>query len=537
MLCMRRVVFITLILLLVLLIMVFYGSNLHGLLEDKNIVAFYGEDISISGTNMDMSYGVDYNGNSKTYDGRVHFVSQKLNNIVGNSYSILIYSMGGQAYQVYLNGYLIGSVGDFQSGNSTIRNNVDVFTFDSKLIKENNVLEIKNFSWYDYGIKKFPLVIGDSLTIENLQNKILRYTIGLVTLFRGICFSTSVILICIFTILKRKKFLFLSAGFLFLALYLCTDIIMPYYHYFFLYEQVSYGLLFPGICFIIMGILNHNKFQMFTSICLSLMLIGIIVSQNFKALHLLVNLYYVIIMILALYMIYYLKIYNKSIASSKAIIMTQSIFLIYFVYLFITNDAFDISILYMGISIILSNVIFISWESIEEEKETRNSIYNQSEMNYELSIRDYLTDTYNRRYMNSIIKDKKPPFIVTMIDLDNFKNINDELGHVVGDETLIKTTNIIKQNFRNSDIVCRYGGDEFLIIAEECTIENILDRLNSINDVLKTTFTDLKYPLTLSAGVYQVIENEEVNSIINKVDSCLYEAKRGGKSQFCIGNA
>ena len=145
---------------------------------------------------------------------------------------------------------------------------------------------------------------------------------------------------------------------------------------------------------------------------------------------------------------------------------------------------------------------------------------------------DDLTGIYNRRKMlefleREIIRFERTntPFCVIMLDLDNFKSINDSKGHLYGDKILRKVAETIKNSIRKIDYCGRYGGDEFLIIASGISMEGaqrlaerIKDRINSIGE-----------DLTASIGIVEYKKDMSIKELISKVDEMLYKSKREGK--------
>lgn len=164
----------------------------------------------------------------------------------------------------------------------------------------------------------------------------------------------------------------------------------------------------------------------------------------------------------------------------------------------------------------------------------------------ELSNRDSLTGVYNRRYvyeraaeMIEECKRDKRIFSVAILDIDDFKKVNDKYGHMVGDEVLKAFTKIINQNLRPSDILGRYGGEEFIIIlnnADEMESRLILNKILKI--VREKTFTfegnDIKF--TFSTGISNCKELEKKELIIDKLilmaDKRMYRAKNEGKDKI-----
>jgi len=168
-----------------------------------------------------------------------------------------------------------------------------------------------------------------------------------------------------------------------------------------------------------------------------------------------------------------------------------------------------------------------------------------------LATHDLLTDTYNRIYlMNFLEKEEKlhhrynTIFSFALVDIDNFKDINDTYGHQVGDKILNQIAAILKNTLREVDILARYGGDEFAVvfpyINKENAIKACLRILNSMNESefsvnLPTAEEQkLKLRLTVSIGVASLPEDgASVDEIIHKADSALYKAKSSGKNCVC----
>ena len=154
----------------------------------------------------------------------------------------------------------------------------------------------------------------------------------------------------------------------------------------------------------------------------------------------------------------------------------------------------------------------------------------------ELSITDKLTGIYNRSKLDEVIlnrievsKRTKEEFYVVMVDIDFFKKVNDEYGHLVGDDVLVEFTNIIKNNIRKIDIFGRWGGEEFLIISPNYNI-NILQEIKRIKERISEHKFKVIGNKTASFGITSYKENDTLESIIKRADEALYEAKANGRN-------
>lgn len=162
-----------------------------------------------------------------------------------------------------------------------------------------------------------------------------------------------------------------------------------------------------------------------------------------------------------------------------------------------------------------------------------------------LAITDSLTETFNRRYFFesaqrefSRAKRYRHPLSIIMLDLDNYKIINDTCGHMVGDLALIKISQLIQDNIRESDILCRYGGDEFSILLPETDLPQVLDSAERLRQLIGDqpfAIEGHEFPITMSIGVATTTDDiKDVSQLLMSADSALYDAKHGGRNRVCF---
>ena len=157
------------------------------------------------------------------------------------------------------------------------------------------------------------------------------------------------------------------------------------------------------------------------------------------------------------------------------------------------------------------------------------------QLNY-LTITDPLTLIYNYRQFTQslnfeIKRRQRVPGNLCLIfmDIDDFKLYNDTLGHLEGDELLKEFGKILKSQLRETDIVCRYAGDEFAIILPDITIDGAKTAAEKIRQAIEKT--QFKMPVTISLGVAAYTKGLTQHEFILKADRALYEAKRAGKNR------
>jgi diguanylate cyclase (GGDEF)-like protein len=158
---------------------------------------------------------------------------------------------------------------------------------------------------------------------------------------------------------------------------------------------------------------------------------------------------------------------------------------------------------------------------------------------------DALTNLPNRRYITSFFLEQLNakqtsllPISIIMVDIDYFKNVNDNHGHDAGDKVLIKFAAILQHSVRTSDLVARMGGEEFLVIFPNTPIQEAKKIINAIREKVEGTqfyiSDSVSLSITASFGIAMAERTQEVESAMNKADANLYAAKRGGRNRICI---
>ena len=161
---------------------------------------------------------------------------------------------------------------------------------------------------------------------------------------------------------------------------------------------------------------------------------------------------------------------------------------------------------------------------------------------YRLTIIDALTDTHNKRYFMEFLDRELArssrydrPLSLVMMDIDRFRAINEELGHLGGDFTLRELSSRIKGNIRKEELFARYGGEEFAVVLPETSRDGatrLADRLVKVVNQANFVYEDKSYPVTISAGVActQGDKNITPHELIRKADEKLYQAKHAGRN-------
>jgi diguanylate cyclase (GGDEF)-like protein len=169
----------------------------------------------------------------------------------------------------------------------------------------------------------------------------------------------------------------------------------------------------------------------------------------------------------------------------------------------------------------------------------------------EVAIRDGLTRCYNHKYFKvrlaqEIARAKRYQSALTigMLDVDHFKTVNDSYGHIAGDAVLAHLSGIVVASVRSTDVVGRYGGEEFGLLLVQAGAEEAAIITNRLRErvagqrfplpELPSGPAALDIPVTVSIGVAQLIDDDDLESLLHRADQALYEAKAAGRNQVRV---
>lgn len=162
----------------------------------------------------------------------------------------------------------------------------------------------------------------------------------------------------------------------------------------------------------------------------------------------------------------------------------------------------------------------------------------------ELATTDSLTGCYNRRFFTETLEKEiersrrmKFDISVVMVDFDHFKNINDSYGHDIGDVVIKKFVELTSIEIRNIDTLGRLGGEEFALILPNCSEKNGINCAERIRETIQNCIINqkgVKISFTASFGVAKVMENDNIETILKKVDKALYKAKNTGRNKTML---
>lgn len=181
--------------------------------------------------------------------------------------------------------------------------------------------------------------------------------------------------------------------------------------------------------------------------------------------------------------------------------------------------------------------------------ENKSKSFNLNDINYKIEYledvtnyfehisilkKDKITGLATREDLDDFISKLKRTNVFALCDIDDFKKVNDNYGHQIGDQVLNMLGTIIKENIRKNDFAGRYGGEEFLIIFDTDNVEIVKKRIDEINKIFNLKSKNLN--LSFSAGISIYEKNKTTSKTIKEIDIALYYVKRNGKNGSIVYN-
>lgn len=185
-----------------------------------------------------------------------------------------------------------------------------------------------------------------------------------------------------------------------------------------------------------------------------------------------------------------------------------------------------------------------SQRDLQELKCAIEKIQSDLDVSRQTLEHDALTGALNRQGLDQLlVKEVKrcqrsnTPLCLAMIDLDSFKQINDRWGHLVGDHVLIHFVRVTKAVLRESDLLVRYGGEEFLLMLPDTDINGgrfLVDRLRQVNAKAPFSHEGQRIDIRFSTGIAQLRADENGHALLVRTDAAMYEAKQKGRDQVVV---
>ena len=175
---------------------------------------------------------------------------------------------------------------------------------------------------------------------------------------------------------------------------------------------------------------------------------------------------------------------------------------------------------------------------VKARVKTQIMIKQQRDLLTKMATTDHLTGLYNRHYMSDMLSKKVArvkrhgeALSVIIVDIDHFKNVNDTFGHLIGDIILKEVGKVLLDSARKEDIAARFGGEEFILILDNCSLEDAQRKAQGLRKQIEALHPQ-EIAITASFGVAQLDESiEKYEDLLKNADKALYRAKEEGRNQ------
>ncbi|WP_420370943.1 diguanylate cyclase [Halarcobacter ebronensis] len=209
-------------------------------------------------------------------------------------------------------------------------------------------------------------------------------------------------------------------------------------------------------------------------------------------------------------------------------------------YSVIFQNSYDYKEIYKVVVPLIIVIFFIIRSNRKMNMEIKKRTKIEKELQQMANI-DPLTQIFNRRKIKSMINQEihrfkryKRDFSIIFFDIDDFKFVNDNLGHSIGDEVLVKISNVVKSSIRDADYFGRWGGEEFIIILPETDKIKASNIAHILKEKISNNDFSVNKTITCSFGVTQFEESDNEDSILSRVDHAMYYVKKHGKNSVKV---
>lgn len=492
--------------------------------------------------NEDFSVYELKNGDDYIFNYTISIPDEVYKNLDGEEYRLIINGVHDNAIKVWFNNQLVISVGDSENGLSMLRSAHVYGSIERSMIESNNLIKIQTYANNRTGTDN-PIIFTEKAPGERAIRLLVLFNERLIAIVIGFIIMSVVFVLIIYTLNKQgnKLLLFLSLATLFIGIYFFDYLPVNYLNqeYIILKKiflfNLSLGILFYGIS---LYTLIQKKYIIVLSLAqLVYYIVIILLSRDIVQFRFYYNYYY--FSLLPIVLIFFMSTLFNIRKSSRLFILLLHFSAIFALGLVRFGIGFKNNYFSLAMPIFIMFTVgflpmIITFDLLLEkdlkvirEKELKDVAYKQS-------MTDDLTGVWNKRYLESRLDNLHEKTVVALIDLDNLKAINDTHGHLAGDAALYHIIQVIKNNIRQSDDICRYGGDEFVVIFEDCRIEDAVDIIEKIRKSIckkPIVFNEKQLTTSISTGLCAVSEELMGKKILECADRQLYIAKAKGKNR------
>ena len=508
----------------------------------ENAIALKGEDFtpSLSAVNF-KSPGLK----ELTYEIEIHRDSFSMDEA---TYGLVLFRLADNGHRIIFNDITLGESGDFKEGDSNLWNGLFVYAIDSSLLQDLNTLKIETVASYRTGLSSTPILIMPMSQAMALKSRMSFFGEQNNTVMIGFIYFSSIITFIFYLIngYRNRTYLLISMATFLTGIYYSNYLSFTMVGISYLmYKKIIMTSLYVSIAcytYVIGRYFKKNWLDYLGHVTITGALLIAVVSQDMVLYKQLYSLWYLIILIdIAAWIYVCVQMIKES--DIAYIFLISFLTLICYggitVFMDLMGAYFSFNSPVVAISVLSLIPLLLIYESLNEKEEMLINEKKMREEEITNSLTDNLTGIWNQRYMQMMFNENVGHYVMVLLDIDNFKRINDTYGHLAGDYILREVAQILRDHLRKSDVICRYGGDEFVMMMYECPLEQgykIIDKLRKYIEHYPFEYEEIKIDLTISAGIIESTGDQVVELIFNDADTLLYKAKSNGKNSIAMIN-
>lgn len=477
---------------------------------------------------------------------RIKLSGEKLNHFQTDTLVFFINKLADNAYRVELNNIIISSEGDMENGQSILKNSPNHFTFDKELIQDENELVIYTYATYKSGVETEGIYITDNEVGIKQAIKVDFFGIHLIVLGIGFLIFSAILMVFIYLTNKEREvaFLYCAVATVFFGIYFMDYLKLVYLQNTYLvYKKIYLSSLYAGAWFYILAMSKFFECRYLKYLsgltALSFIIMSLFIDNQIIYKEFYQYWYFALLINIILGFIYSVANIKKS---RQAIIFVAgflylSIYSSFAVLLEFFGHSFSVNSPLVYIVVFSALPLLFGFDEITSKE---NQLYYERilrENEFINSITDSLTGAWNQRFLYTNLQYKPKDRVIGIIDIDNFKQINDKYSHLAGDYILKEFSELAISMIRNTDDLCRYGGDEFIVILYNCSDKKALHLMEQLREKVEQhdfTFGSQLIKITISIGVYKPSKNDSFEQSLKKADQELYMSKQNGKNTVSI---
>lgn len=475
-------------------------------------------------------------------DFSIDLPKEAFNALDGDEYTLIVNGVQDNAIKVWFNDHLVISVGDIINGHSMIKGGSVSGPIEASELRSKNVVRIQTYAVYKSGTED-QVVITEKLSGERavkllnfFEERVLLLGIGFIVM--------AMFFVLIIYLLNRKGNVILL--FLCISTYCISIYFVDFFKINFLFFDyllikklllfnLALGVLFYGLA--IYSVLQRKYIMILPVGQLLYFMVVLLISGTMIEFKTYYNYWYIGIGLSLVQFLFSATVNIRKNNRSFVIFLHLLVLLVFgatSLYVSAEKGYFSLTtpVLFMitvaMLPLIISLELFLEKDlRVIREKELKNVAYTQS-------MTDDLTGVWNKRYLEQRLYELIDNAVVALIDLDNLKTINDTYGHLGGDAVLCQVTDTIRHNVRQGDDICRYGGDEFVVIFEKCNLDyavHIVEKIRKLIEQTPISFDGTELVTSVSIGLCEVSDTYIGDEIIECADRRLYQAKEKGKNR------